>query len=346
MEFVFDGTGLAGTSTVVFEDLYENEVNIASHAEIRDEGQTIHFPEVKTTAEDRATKDHVGTAGKETTIIDNVRYTNLIPGKEYTVKGTLMNQKTGKPVTVNGKAVTSGKKFTAQKAGGTVEMAFTFDASALKGQTTVVFEDLYYEGIKVASHAEITDKDQTIWHPEIKTTAKDQKSGTKKAEASTEVTIADTVSYHNLIIGKEYTVKGVLMNKETGKPVYIGLKKVTSEKTFTAKKADGTIEMIFTFDAGKLEGADVVVFEDLNHNNVLVTSHADLSDKDQTIHFPKKPEKPGTPTETPAPPKTGDSRKLWPYAVLLAAAGTLAAAIEWKKRKGMDLPEDSDNLKE
>ena len=343
MEFVFDGTGLAGTSTVVFEDLYENEVNIASHAEIRDEGQTIHFPEVKTTAEDRATKDHVGATGKKTTIIDKVRYTNLIPGKEYTVKGTLMNRKTGKPVTVNGKDVTSVKKFTAQKADGTVEMTFNFDASALKGQTTVVFEDLFYEGIKVASHAEITDKDQTIWHPELKTTAKDQKSGTKKAEASGKVTIVDTVSYHNLIVGKKYTVKGVLMNKKTGKPVYNGLKKVTSGKSFTAEKADGTIEMTFTFDAGKLEGADVVVFEDLYHNNVLVTSHADLSDKDQTIHFPKKP---GTQAGREVPPKTGDSRKLWPYAVLLAAAGTLAAAIEWKKRKGMDLPEDSDNLKE
>ena len=343
VEFVFNGTGLAGTSTVVFEDLYENDVNIASHAEIRDEGQTIHFPEVKTTAEDRATKDHVGATGKKTTIIDKVRYTNLIPGKEYTVKGTLMNRKTGKPVTVNGKDVTSVKKFTAQKADGTVEMTFNFDASALKGQTTVVFEDLFYEGIKVASHAEITDKDQTIWHPELKTTAKDQKSGTKKAEASGKVTIVDTVSYHNLIVGKKYTVKGVLMNKKTGKPVYNGLKKVTSGKSFTAEKADGTIEMTFTFDAGKLEGADVVVFEDLYHNNVLVTSHADLSDKDQTIHFPKKP---GTQAGREVPPKTGDSRKLWPYAVLLAAAGTLAAAIEWKKRKGMDSPEDPDNLKE
>ena len=58
-----------------------------------------------------------------------------------------MDKETGKPVMVNGKKVTSEKKFTAHKADGTVEMNFTFDASSLKGRTTVVFEDIFYEGI-------------------------------------------------------------------------------------------------------------------------------------------------------------------------------------------------------
>ena len=345
VEFVFSGTGLAGTSTVVFEDLYENDVNIASHAEIKDEGQTIHFPEVKTHAEDRKTKDEVGETRKETTIVDKVNYRNLIPGKEYTVRGVLMDKETGKPVTVNGKTVTPEKKFTADKADGTVEMNFTFDASSLKGKTTVVFEDLFYEGIKVASHGDLTDQDQTIWHPEIRTTAKDSRSGTHEATRDKKVCIVDTVSYHNLVVGKEYTVRGVLMNKETGKPVRDGLSSVTSEKKFTAEKKDGTIGMQFTFDAEKLQGDDVVVFEDLIHNGITVTSHADLSDKDQTVHFPKKPEKPGTPTETPAPPKTGDRTKLLGYIALMLAAGTAAAGIAYKRRRLHKLSEDQDDLK-
>ena len=345
VEFVFSGTGLAGTSTVVFEDLYENDVNIASHAEIKDEGQTIHFPEVKTHAEDRKTKDEVGETRKETTIVDKVNYRNLIPGKEYTVRGVLMDKETGKPVTVNGKTVTPEKKFTADKADGTVEMNFTFDASSLRGKTTVVFEDLFYEGIKVASHGDLTDQDQTIWHPEIRTTAKDSRSGTHEATRDKKVCIVDTVSYHNLVVGKEYTVRGVLMNKETGKPVRDGLSSVTSEKKFTAEKKDGTIGMQFTFDAEKLQGDDVVVFEDLIHNGITVTSHADLSDKDQTVHFPKKPEKPGTPTETPAPPKTGDRTKLLGYIALMLAAGTAAAGIAYKRRRLHKLSEDQDDLK-
>ncbi|MGI6737019.1 MAG: VaFE repeat-containing surface-anchored protein [Anaerovoracaceae bacterium] len=345
VEFVFSGTGLAGTSTVVFEDLYENDVNIASHAEIKDEGQTIHFPEVKTHAEDQKTKDEVGETRKETTIVDKVNYRNLIPGKEYTVRGVLMDKETVKPVTVNGKTVTSEKKFTADKADGTVEMNFTFDASSLRGKTTVVFEDLFYEGIKVASHGDLTDHDQTIWHPEIRTTAKDSRSGTHEATRDKKVCIVDTVSYHNLVVGKEYTVRGVLMNKETGKPVRDGFSAVTSEKKFTAEKKDGTIGMQFTFDAEKLQGADVVVFEDLIHNGITVTSHSDLSDKDQTVHFPKKPEKPGTPTETPAPPKTGDRTKLLGYIALMLAAGTAAAGIAYKRRRLHKLSEDQDDLK-
>lgn len=343
VEFVFSGAGLAGTSTVVFEDLYENDVNIASHADIHDEGQTIHFPEVKTHAEDRKTKDEVGETHKETTIVDKVNYRNLIPGKEYTVKGVLMDKETGKPVMVKGKKVTSEKKFTAHKADGTVEMSFTFDASSLKGKTTVVFEDLFYEGIKVASHGDLTDQDQTIWYPEIKTTAKDSKSGNHEASRDKKVSIVDTVSYHNLVVGKEYTVKGVLMDKGTGKPVRDGLSAVTSEKKFTAEKKDGTVEMQFTFDAEKFQGDDVVVFEDLIHNGITVTSHADLSDKDQTVHFPKKPD---TPPETPAPPKTGDRTKLLGYIALMLAAGTTAAGIAYKKRQMHKLSEDQDDLKE
>ncbi len=342
VEFTFSGAGLAGTSTVVFEDLYENDVNIASHADIHDEGQTIHFPEVKTHAEDRKTKDEVGETHKETTIVDKVNYRNLIPGKEYTVKGVLMDKETGKPVMVKGKKVTSEKKFTAHKADGTVEMSFTFDASSLKGKTTVVFEDLFYDGIKVASHGDLTDQDQTIWHPEIKTTAKDSKSGNHEASRDKKVSIVDTVSYHNLVVGKKYTVKGVLMDKGTGKPVRDGLSAVTSEKTFTAEKKDGTVELQFTFDAERLQGDDVVVFEDLIHNGITVTSHADLSDKNQTVHFPKKPD---TPPETPAPPKTGDRTKILGYIALMLAAGTTAAGIAYKRRRLRKLPEDQDDLK-
>lgn len=342
VEFTFSGAGLAGTSTVVFEDLYENDVNIASHADIHDEGQTIHFPEVKTHAEDRKTKDEVGETHKETTIVDKVNYRNLIPGKEYTVKGVLMDKETGKPVMVKGKKVTSEKKFTAHKADGTVEMSFTFDASSLKGKTTVVFEDLFYDGIKVASHGDLTDQDQTIWHPEIKTTAKDSKSGNHEAYRDKKVSIVDTVSYHNLVVGKKYTVKGVLMDKGTGKPVRDGLSAVTSEKTFTAEKKDGTVELQFTFDAERLHGDDVVVFEDLIHNGITVTSHADLSDKNQTVHFPKKPD---TPPETLAPPKTGDRTKILGYIALMLAAGTTAAGIAYKKRQMHKLPEDQKDLK-
>lgn len=43
------------------------------------------------------------------------------------------------------------------------------------------------------------------------------------------------VSYQNLEVGKEYTVKGKLMNKETKEPLLIDEKEVVSEKTLFQK---------------------------------------------------------------------------------------------------------------
>ena len=98
---------------------------------------------------------HFGNPDKQETLVDTVAYTNLVPGKEYTVKGTLMDKETGKPLQVNGKTVTAEKKFTVTKdnstidgngAAGTVDLEYTLDSSALAGKTTVVFEHLYYDG--------------------------------------------------------------------------------------------------------------------------------------------------------------------------------------------------------
>ncbi|MBU5583804.1 VaFE repeat-containing surface-anchored protein, partial [Enterococcus sp. S181_ASV_20] len=68
----------------------------------------------------------------------------------------------------------------------------------------------------------------------------------------------------NLIVGKEYTVKGVLMDKETNKPfITRDGNEVHAEKTFTAMKRDGTIELEFKITKGDLAGKTVVVFETL-----------------------------------------------------------------------------------
>ena len=39
------------------------------------------------------------------------------------------------------------------------------------------------------------------------------------------LTIVDTVSYEGLEVGREYTVKGVFMNKATGKAITVMVRK-------------------------------------------------------------------------------------------------------------------------
>ena len=50
VEFTVDASLLAGKTTVVFESLSKEGKELAVHADIDDEGQTVHWPEIHTTA--------------------------------------------------------------------------------------------------------------------------------------------------------------------------------------------------------------------------------------------------------------------------------------------------------
>ena len=52
---------------------------------------------------------------------------------------------------------------------------------------------------KLAVHTDIQDEDQTIYFPEIGTTAKDADTQESIAHADEEVTLVDTVAYKNLV---------------------------------------------------------------------------------------------------------------------------------------------------
>lgn len=108
------------------------------------------------------TNNHKALASKKVKFVDKVMYEGLIVSKDYTVKGKLMNKETGEPLLVDGEEITGETTFTAEKSNGSVDVVFELDSSALAGQTVVVFEDLYRDGIKVATHADIKDKDQSV----------------------------------------------------------------------------------------------------------------------------------------------------------------------------------------
>lgn len=219
------------------------------------------------------------------TLTDTVSYTGLVPGKEYRATGVLMNKETGEKLLVDGKEVTAETTFIAEAKNGSVDVTFIFDATGLHGKEVVVFENLYRENIKVAAHADITDDDQTIKvkTPEIGTTASFE--GEKEIDPLDKVTLTDTVSYKDLTPGKEYRVTGVLMDKSNGKELLINGEKVTAEATFIAEEASGSIDVTFTFNATGLHGKEIVVFEDLYHEKVLLATHADIDDEGQTVRI-------------------------------------------------------------
>lgn len=304
---------------------------------IGENGQTIgitvvndRIPEIKTNAAVDGEREICAT--EVFTLTDTVSYSHLIPGKEYVLKGTLMDKNTGKAFTENGEAVTAETVFTPETPNGTVTVSFTFDSRLIKENTSLVaFETLYKDGKELAVHADIEDEDQTVkvTVPEIGTKA--TVNGEKSATAKGDITIEDTVSYKNLTVGKEYTVKGILMDKATGKPFLVNGKEVTSEVTFTAEKKDGEITVRFTFDGSKVtKQTDIVVFETLYRDGVEIAAHADIEDGGQTVTL--------TPPAPPVP-QTGDNSNLgfWIGLGAVALGGIIAVVIiRVKSRKDED----------
>ena len=95
--------------------------------------------------------------------MDTVEYKHLVPGKEYTIKGILMDKSTNEPFKVDGKEITSEVTFTPEEPNGEITVSFTFDASGITQATElVVFETLYRDGIEIATHADIEDEGQTV----------------------------------------------------------------------------------------------------------------------------------------------------------------------------------------
>ncbi len=330
LTFTFDASDLVGTNVTAFETLYsspnedvpddwkehfegdedvpemekpEDGWKVADHADITDEGQTVHFVDFGTTLTSDEGTQETEAAGTMT-LVDTVAYTNLIPGHTYEVSGTLHlkirdedgNLVDGGAVTdKEGNEVTGKVTFVPTEANGTVEVPFTFDASDLAGKTVVAFETISTEGVTFGVHADIEDEDQTVRFVKLGTTAltKDDLHEMQVPEDGL-VTITDTVFYENLIPGTEYKVSGTLHKQivnvdgtvsDGGALLGEDGKELVVEQTFTPKEENGTVEMVFTFSASELSGQTVVAFETLSKGDLVIAGHTDIADEEQSIHF-------------------------------------------------------------
>lgn len=174
---------------------------------------------------------------------------------------------------------------------------------------------------------EITVLNEKI--PELKTTA--TIDGKKEFTANGDITIDDVVSYKHLTAGKEYTIKGVLMDKSTGKQFLVDGKEVCSEVTFTPETADGEVTVSFTFDGYVItKETEIVVFETLYREGTEIAGHADIEDENQTVTIHPQPE--------PEKPQTGDDSNIGFYIGLgsVAVGGLIAFLIIKFKKKDED----------
>ena len=316
-------------------DEYEKEITIHTTATGKDGEKTI-------------------LAGKEVTIIDTVKLDGLVKGTKYQLKGWQMVKEENAELLIDGKRVENDYTFVADDEEMKVEIAYTFNASALGGKNLVTFEELYdlsnpKEPVKVAEHKDIEDDGQTVLITEriirIHTTAADL-DGNKEIQADKKVTIVDTVTLEGLEVGTKYQLKGWQMVKEENAELLIDGKRVENDYTFIENKEKMTVEIAFTFDASTLGGKQLVTFEELYdlsnpEEPKKVAEHKDIEDDRQTVtikeipEVPEKPEEPKTPEKPSQPtdsPKTGDNTNVMVFVVLLiASAGMLGGTYLWKK---------------
>ncbi|MEW6896641.1 VaFE repeat-containing surface-anchored protein [Trueperella pyogenes] len=342
LEFTFDSSLLAGKDIVAFESMVSDGIEVAVHADIDDEDQTVHFLDIRTTAADKADGDKLVT-GTEITVVDEVAYEGLVPGTEYELKATLVDAETGEPVMVEDglveKQVTGSATFTPDEADGTQAVEIAFDGTGLGGKSLVVFEKLFAADVQLASHEDPSDEGQTVTVAEIGTKLTDAADG-DQIIVTGKVKLIDTVEYKGLVAGDTYTVHGTLMVKSTGEALADAEgNPVVASTEFVAEKANGTIDVTFEFDASSLnEGDNLVAFEEcLTAEGNLAAVHQDINDAGQTVVVdnPDTPEVPKTPYD-----KTGATAPVSTIGILtlvgavLAGAGAAALALIGRRKKG------------
>ena len=292
----------AGKTIVAFETLYYKDEEVAEHKDINDSDQSVVFPVIGTTltAENGTHVSYPCAFGEngspaDLKLTDTVDYENLIPDITYTLEGILMDRKTGQPYRdSNANHVTSSVSFIPDQPDGQIQLEFVItpdriNKEVLEENALVAFESLYQDERKVAEHADIQDEEQSIHFPSIRTSARSE-DGTHTAlleNDASEVTLTDTVTYRNLVPGLRYKLIGTLMDCKThgilrqpdGSPI-------VAEKEFVPEQQDGSVDVVFSFDAKNVAGKKAVVFESLMIGQTLIAEHKDIEDEEQMIQFP------------------------------------------------------------
>ena len=331
-----DFTGIQDTSFVVYESLYVGtltEDDIASgnydttyvglnndtvefpieHHIPTDKYQTVTTPTGITQALSEDGTKTVSVLNKHFVIYDTCSYKGLIKGRTYEITGYVYEKplnptkkytedelKALRAKDKNGEYITGSTTFTAEKSEGSVVVKFEFDMDyKVQKKSYVVGEKCYDKdagNVLVFTHEDISDHDQSFYEPVISTQ-------TKKAESCIELCLnegkfIDTVFIENTEPNAEFTIKGKVMDKDTGKELLLNGKPVTASTSITTGdptnsngSTDGyyDIEFVLSEDQiDELNGKNIVVYEYLyNKGGTLISKHEDLDDIEQSLKFVK-----------------------------------------------------------
>lgn len=214
--------------------------------------------------------------------------------------GLYLDKSTKKPIYYGGQTYQpSGEPLIARKTISQDGCEVTFDnlpiakyyiREILANNDYILSDEIEYAEITATNNSTAIEVEFSNAPTSLGTVATDKNDGDHYIEAQSDATIVDEVGYC-VEPNKHYTIKGVLMDKSTGKELLIGGKKIESSADINPTTSCGSASMEFAIDARELGGKDVVVFERLYEhkedgdyeNEEPIVKHENINDSKQTI---------------------------------------------------------------
>lgn len=305
----------------------------------------VDMPTIGTVASVQGSDSRFLPENSTATVIDTISFSGLRASTTYTLSGRVaviddkgnvsFYKKDGEEYRVTKQFKTSAE-YTKSKyeISGKETMSFEIDTKELNGCRIVIFEKLYlgekipekdedalqYDdnpGIFPLIHEDEDCIEQTLCVPSIRTTASFEDSKDSKDDGKTleidlttvdinePIMVKDVVSYSGVMPG-DYELRGVIMDKDTGKRYEVSGNNILAKKEFHAEEESGETEILFELllpETKEDKELNLVVFEELylvGNDKALLAVHKDINDIDQSIKLIIK-DKPDTPKKPDSP---------------------------------------------
>ena len=283
---------LEGKTITIRQVIKLNGVAVAKHTDKDAESQQISFPTGSTLAVDNTSHNHTIAPTKDADVVDTIFCKNLATGISVDFYGIAIDKDTNKPVELNGRPVVVKQNETISKADQEVQLHYVVDGTKLKGKRLTSFVFAVYNGKIVFKHTDLNSAEQSFSFSSLRTKFLDDKNGTHATMLTEDVHQTDTVSLDGLTKGEGFTLKGVVYNKSTRKPMLVNGKQVTNSIDFTAKGNSEEVALKYQYNGLKSDAYhkdkndDLVSFVYLYKDGILIDKEEDFDSFDQTIKLP------------------------------------------------------------
>ena len=311
MTFTFDAREIAGRELVIFERLYEVKDEeegdedqqseqddegeqkgdeeedryhlVIEHTDINDDSQTITIVSLDTISLDKLDEDKFIEVSKTSVIKDLVHYC-VTPNTDFKITGYLADADTDEALSFNHKPIAKEVIVSSETGCGDIEMEYEFDSTRLAGHKIVVYNNLYIKHHKVLAHESPYDENQFVSIISFFTYAQNYNDRTKMLSIDSGNRIEDKI-YYCLQPGERYIIKGTLMDKKTGKEILVNGEPVTEsyELVVNKRKPCGELAMTYPIDTTELGGVEIVVFDEIYHDDELILAHRSFDDWDEMM---------------------------------------------------------------